>query len=181
MPLGNTTATVYAGNTAYTYRNGKLTRVGGNHNNNNQAAATGSSSDGSDPNDRHASGDNVPNEARAGSCGATTPVGTPDLFQINRRGDKATIYFTPVRDYTDRYHVVFGNSEGDERYGGIAMQVSGEQNNGVLAIEISNLDPTAQYSFKVAPVNDCAVGTWSNWLTAKRTSAYSWTRTYRYN
>jgi len=124
----------------------------------------------------------VPNDAKPQGCGASVPVGTPDVFQIDRQGSKATIYFTPVRDNTDRYHVIFGNSEGDERYSGIAMQVSGEQNNGVLAIDVDNLDPTAQYSFKVAPVNDCAVGTWSNWLTAKGVSKYGQTKvkTYRY-
>jgi len=138
--------------------------------------------DTNDPADRHASGDNVPNDAKPQGCGASVPVGTPDVFQIDRQGSKATIYFTPVRDNTDRYHVIFGNSEGDERYSGIAMQVSGEQNNGVLAIDVDNLDPTAQYSFKVAPVNDCAVGTWSNWLTAKGVSKYGQTKvkTYRY-
>lgn len=139
-------------------------------------------SDGSDPNDRHASGDNVPNDSKPQGCDAKVPVGTPDVFQIDRQGSKATIYFTPVRDYTDRYHVVFGNQEGDERYSGIALQVNADQNNGVLAIDVSNLDPAAQYSFKVAPVNGCAVGEWSNWLTAKGVNKYSQAKvkTYRY-
>lgn len=135
-----------------------------------------------DPNDRHASGDNVPNEAKPQGCGKTAPVGQPDLFQIERKGDKATLYFTPVSDYTDRYHVTFGNSAGDERYGGIAMQVSDEQNHGVLAIDIANLNPAQEYSFKVAPVNDCAVGEWSNWLTAKAVNKFAkkGAKTFRY-
>ena len=128
------------------------------------------------------SGENVPNNSRPQGCDAIAPVGTPDLFQVDRRGDKATLYFTPVRDFTDRYHVVFGHADGDERYGGIAMSVSAEQNNGVLAININNLDPSQTYAFKVAPVNNCAVGTWSNWLTTKGVSraGSSVSKTYRY-
>jgi len=167
---------IYQGETEYEVKDGVFTGTCPAEHHDEHPAGT------NDPGDRHASGDNVPNEAKPQGCSASVPVGTPDVFQIDRQGSKATIYFTPVRDYTDRYHVVFGNQEGDERYSGIAMQVSGEQNNGVLAIDVDNLDPTAQYSFKVAPVNDCAVGSWSNWLTAKGVNKYSQAKvkTYRY-
>ncbi len=134
----------------------------------------------SDPNDRHASSRNVPNNARPQGCDASLPIGQADLFQIDRQADKATLYFTPVRDNTDRYHVMFGYSEGDERFSGIALQVSSEQNNGVLALDITNLDPRLTYSFKVAPVHDCAVGTWSAWLTAGPTTTSRVSHTYRY-
>jgi len=123
---------------------------------------------------------NVPNNARPQGCDASIPVGKADLFQIDRQADKATLYFTPVRDNTDRYHVMFGYAEGDERFSGIALQVTAEQNNGVLALDITNLDPRQVYSFKVAPVHECAVGAWSNWLTAAPTSASRVTHTYRY-
>jgi len=128
------------------------------------------------------SGENVPNNSRPTGCAAIAPVGTADLFQIDRQGSSAVLYFTPVRDYTDRYHVTFGYTEGDERFGGIAMSVAGERNNGVLAIEVNNLDPGQAYSFKVVPVNDCAVGTWSNWLSIPATSAYGSRsiKSYRY-
>ena len=167
---------IYQGDNEYEVKDGVFTGTCPAEHHDEHPAGT------NDPADRHASGDNVPNDAKPQGCSANVPVGTPDVFQIDRQGSKATIYFTPVRDYTDRYHVVFGNQEGDERYSGIAMQVSGEQNNGVLAIDVDNLDPTAQYSFKVAPVNDCAVGSWSNWLTAKGVNKYSQAKvkTYRY-
>ncbi len=123
---------------------------------------------------------NVPSNARPQGCDASIPVGKADLFQIDRQADKATLYFTPVRDNTDRYHVMFGYAEGDERFSGVALQVTAEQNNGVLALDITNLDPRQVYSFKVAPVHECAVGVWSNWLTAAPTSASRVTHTYRY-
>jgi len=134
------------------------------------------------------SNQNVPNHARASeaakkTCALPAPVGVADLFQIDRRADQATIYFTPVTDYTDRYHVVFGHNVGDERYGGIALPVNRQQNNGVLAIDITNLDPSQEYSFQVIPANDCAIGQRSNWLTAKGVSrsSRSTVKTYRQN
>jgi len=164
---------VYFGSTYMLARDGKLYEIA-TPANDQPAAPT------SDPNDRHASSRNVPNNARPQGCDASLPIGQADLFQIDRRADKATLYFTPVRDNTDRYHVMFGYSEGDERFSGIALQVSSEQNNGVLALDVTNLDPRLTYSFKVAPVHDCAVGTWSAWLTAGPTTASRVSHTYRY-
>ncbi len=106
--------------------------------------------------------------ARPPTCDSTTPVGLPDLFQINRSGNQATLYFTPVNDYVKNYHVVFGFKEGDERFGLLSAEVTSETNNGVQSVTIHDLDPKAQYFFKVAPVNGCAVGTWSNWLKADK-------------
>ena len=129
----------------------------------------------------------APNNARASEaaekiCTVPAPIGEADLFQIDRQGDRATLYFTPVADYTDRYHVVFGYAAGDERFGGIAMQVDRAHNDGVLAVDINNLDPQRDSAFRVMPVNDCAVGSWSNWLTAKAAGRGSaWHKTYRYN
>ena len=133
----------------------------------------------SDPNDRHASGDNVPNEAKPQTCADTTPSGQADLFQIDRVGDKATLYFAPAAGAYS-YHVVFGHQEGDERFGGVSMKA--DDVSGVLALDISNLNPVQQYSFKIAPVNGCATGNWSHWLTAQGVSRYSKhvAKTYRY-
>jgi len=163
---------VYFGSTYMLAKDGKLHEL--------STPTNDSPADTSDPNDRHASSRNVPNNARPQGCDASIPVGVADLFQIDRRGDHTTLYFTPVRDNTDRYHVIFGYAEGDERFSGIALQVTSEQNNGVLALDIANLDPRQPYSFKVAPVHNCAVGSWSNWLTAGATSTSRTTHTYRY-
>lgn len=103
------------------------------------------------------------------SCAATTPAGTSDLFQINREGSSAKLYFTPVNDTVTRYHVIYGYKEGDERFGSLSEQVTAESNGGVQSLVIQNLDPKQTYWFKVAPVRDCAVGSWSNWLNANRT------------
>jgi hypothetical protein len=104
------------------------------------------------------------------------PVGVPDLFQITRKGGTVTLYFTPVNDSNARnYHVVYGFSEGQELYGQLSAEVTADTNNGVQTITISELDHIKPYSFQVMPVNGCAVGERSEWLTANRSG-----NSYRY-
>jgi hypothetical protein len=102
------------------------------------------------------------------TCGASVPVGQPDLFQIDREGTVARLYFTPVNDYTAAYHVVYGFTAGDQRFGSLSEHVTAQTNNGVQVLTIRDLDPNAKYWFQIAAVNDCAVGSWSNWLQADR-------------
>lgn len=97
-------------------------------------------------------------------CASNVPVGTPDLFQINRTAKTAQLFFTPVSDNTRNYHVLFGYKEGDERFGALSQEVSASSNTGVIQLTINELDPNQEYWFKVVPVNGCAVGSWSNWL-----------------
>lgn len=101
------------------------------------------------------------------SCLAWKPVGQPDLFQIDRSGGSATLYFTPTNDNTRKYHVVYGLQEGDQRFGQLSADVSSNTNSGVQVLTINDLNPKQSYWFMVAPVNGCAVGEWSNWLEAK--------------
>lgn len=96
-------------------------------------------------------------------CQASVPVGTPQLFQISRSGSSATLYFTPVKDNTANYHVMYGFQQGNPLFGALSEPVTDAQ-LGVKSIIISQLDPRSSYWFTVAPVNNCAVGNWSNWL-----------------
>jgi hypothetical protein len=108
-------------------------------------------------------------------CHDLIPPGQADLFQIDRRGTSATLYFTPVSDNTNRYHLVFGHREGEELYGWLSALVTSEANTGVQSLTVSDLSPYQTYSFQVLPVNGCAVGERSNWLTSHRDGA-----SYRY-
>lgn len=108
--------------------------------------------------------------SRPTTCNASKPVGLVDLFQIDRSGNTAKLYFTPVNDHVESYHVVFGYKEGDERFGGINMKAQNE-NKGVQSILIDHLDPKSPYSFKVVSVNGCAIGDWSSWLSVDRVQA----------
>lgn len=106
----------------------------------------------------------------APSCNSSSPVGQPDLFQIDRSGNTAKLYFTPVNDHVESYHIIFGFKDGDERFGGINMKAQNE-NQGVQSLVVDHLDPKANYSFKVVSVNGCAPGEWSNWLSVGRVQA----------
>ena len=103
-------------------------------------------------------------KAEAPTCQDIYPVGIVDLFQIDREGSAATLFFTPLTD-ANQYSVVFGYEPNDERFGGIDL-ASTDLNNGVQSITVNYLDPTRQYSFKILPTNGCAAGAWSNWLNA---------------
>lgn len=107
-----------------------------------------------------------PSPAHAPTCTDAVPVGEPDFFQINRTKTSATLYFTPVNDNVENYHVIYGLWQGDERFGSLSTHVTKETNNGVQSFTISDLNPKSEYWFKVAPVNGCAVGTWSSWMKA---------------
>jgi hypothetical protein len=105
-------------------------------------------------------------EALPWLCTDEVSGGTPDLFQVNRFGKSATLYFSPV-EQVSQYHVVFGYSAGDQRFGLVGARVTPTSNMGVQTVVIHNLSPQTNYWFTVAPVNGCAVGSWSNWLEAK--------------
>ena len=114
------------------------------------------------------------------SCNSAIPVGFVDLFQIDRVGDKAILYFTPTLGDTERYNVIFGYSEGDERFGGIGMYAD-NQNQGVQSLDIDHLEAGRSYYFKIVPTNGCAFGSWSNWLKAGKSSKLLTRKFYRYN
>lgn len=116
-------------------------------------------------NNQNNSNNSTNSSPSAPTCTDIRPVGQPDLFQIDRTGNQAKLYFTPVNDHVESYHVIFGFHDGDERFGGINMPAMNE-NEGVQSIIVDNLDPKATYSFKVVSVNGCAAGEWSNWLKA---------------
>lgn len=126
---------------------------------------------------------NIPS---ARTCTDSIPVGQPDLFQVDRTGTKAKLYFTPINDNVGGYNVIFGHFEGDERFGGIQM-VSQNENKGVQSITVDHLDSNSNYAFKVISTNGCATGEWSNWLVsgklqAKRTVFYRyWDKIRNFN
>lgn len=97
------------------------------------------------------------------SCTDTAPTGTVDLFQINRKQQDAQLFFTPAHN-ANRYNVMYGYQQGDERFGALSQQVAND--TGVQSVSIHGLDPKMSYWFKVVPINGCATGSWSNWMKA---------------
>lgn len=103
-------------------------------------------------------------------CSDSVPTGQPNLFQINRTGSQAKLYFTPVNSSVENYNVIFGHYEGDEHFGGVQIRAQND-NKGVQSVIVDHLDPKAKYSFKVISTNGCAVGEWSNWLSTSKLQA----------
>ncbi len=93
------------------------------------------------------------------SCPDTAPTNSPNLFQIDRTGSKAVLYFTPVSGNVSYYYIAYGLSPGDERYG---VSFPASHSTGVVNFTINNLDPNTTYYFKVRGGYGCAPGGWSN-------------------
>lgn len=92
-------------------------------------------------------------------CTDFAPTNSPDLFQIDRAGSKAVLYFTPANDYLSYYYVAYGLSPGDERFG---VTFSSGLTSGVVTYTVNDLNPNTTYYFKVRGGNGCAPGPWSN-------------------
>ncbi len=92
-------------------------------------------------------------------CTDFAPVNSPDLFQIDRAGSKAVLYFTPLNDYLTYYYIAYGLSPGDERFG---VSFPASPSKGVVSFTINDLNPNMTYYFKVRGGNSCAPGGWSN-------------------
>ncbi len=95
------------------------------------------------------------------SCGAWYEIGTPDLFQIDRLGSQAKLYFSPVAG-NDKYWVSFSESPWAEGYG---AEVS-LGTNGVQSFLVNYLKPGGVYYFKVRSGSGCETGEWSKIVKA---------------
>lgn len=92
-------------------------------------------------------------------CTSNTPENAPELFQIDRNSDKATLYFVPASGEVTSYYIAYGLDLVAEQFG---AQFDQGKTTGVLSYKVSNLDPNTTYYFKVRAGNDCAAGPWSS-------------------
>jgi hypothetical protein len=92
-------------------------------------------------------------------CVDSAPTNNPNLFQINRTGSKAVLYFSPVNDHLTYYYVAYGLSPGSEQYG---VSFPAGLSTGVVSYTVNDLNPNATYYFKVRGGSGCAPGGWSN-------------------
>jgi hypothetical protein len=63
------------------------------------------------------------------------------------------------------YNAIYGFKKGDERFGSLFKAIN--NNQGEQNYTIYKLDPKITYYFKVAALNGCTSGPWSNWLPVK--------------
>lgn len=92
-------------------------------------------------------------------CIDTAPTNNPNLFQIDRAGSKATLYFAPVSNNLSYYYIAYGLYPGSEQYG---VSFPAGLSTGVGNYTVNDLNPNTTYYFKVRGGNGCAPGGWSN-------------------
>lgn len=115
-------------------------------------------------NSNNSSGNNSNGNNGGGGCSAQPPTGTPDLFQIDAFMTSVTLYYSPyVQPYTG-FQIVYGFKQGDTRY---STTTSIQNSKGPVSTTINLLSPNTTYYFKVAGMNDCVGGAYSNTLSAK--------------
>lgn len=95
--------------------------------------------------------------ARGASCSDSKPIGSPDLFQIDRTETTAKLYFTPVTSM-DHYYISYSTNDSAEEHGiEVTLGSMGVQN-----YRIQSLSKGTTYYFKVRAQNGCMPGDWSN-------------------
>jgi hypothetical protein len=109
------------------------------------------------------------------SCNDASPVGAPDLFQINTKGTKATLYFAPAGMPYDNYVIRFGPSENNLLY---SAYFSRGFAPGVIYYTINELSLNTDYYFQVRAGNGCMPGKWGNIISAKTTRNNNTTAKY---
>ncbi len=93
-------------------------------------------------------------------CTDMDPIVKPDLFELRATKGKVKLFFTPS-DKATLYAVLYGFKKGDERFGAIVGTTN--NNLGVQKADILALNPKSTYYFKVAAINGCTIGPWSDW------------------
>ena len=93
------------------------------------------------------------------SCTEASPVGAPNLFQIDVSDTQARLYFAPLGAPNNKYAIVYGYEPGEERFG---ILFDYGPTTGVLSYTINDLDPNSTYYFKMRGQNGCMPGAWGN-------------------
>lgn len=128
-----------------------------NSNNSNNSSGNGSSS------------------SNSGSCSNQAPTSTPDLFQVNTTGTKATLYFAPAGMPYDNYVIRFGPTANNLLY---SAAFSRGFAGGVIYYTVNELNLNTTYYFQVRAGNGCMPGNWGNIVSARTTGSIKSTAIY---
>jgi hypothetical protein len=97
-------------------------------------------------------------------CNDMSSVDNPDLFEMKTNKGSVKLFYTPTSKATS-YAILYGFKKGDERFGVFTQTING--NKGIQSADIYQLNPKLTYYFKVAAINGCATGKWSEWVSVK--------------
>lgn len=102
-------------------------------------------------------------------CGKAAPATAPWLYGAIAQGsDSVKLYFTDADGPLDKYVLQFGLKSGDYIFGS-----DGIGGLGMRTYLVQHLTPKTMYYFRVRAGNDCAIGPWSNEISAKTKARYS--------
>jgi hypothetical protein len=91
-----------------------------------------------------------------------TPITTtPDIYEINRVGSEATLYFVPVSDQIQSYTLMYGLQPEDERY---SITINQGASTGAISYTVNNLEPGVEYFYKIRGDTGCTSSPWSSWV-----------------
>ena len=113
--------------------------------------------------------------ASAPGCGDQSPgPKAPWLYgAITQDSSSVMLYFTEADNPVDKYVLAYGTSSGNYQYG---VQNMGVNLRGQMTYLVSSLAPNTTYYFRVRAGNGCAVGNWSNEISAKTKGLISFNR-----
>jgi hypothetical protein len=102
----------------------------------------------------------------APGCGDQPPgPKAPWLYgAIAQDSTSILLYFTEADNPVDKYVLAYGTSSGNYQYG---VKNMGVNLRGQMTYLVSSLAPNTTYYFRVRAGNGCAVGNWSNEISAK--------------
>jgi hypothetical protein len=103
-------------------------------------------------------------------CSDTTPIGlTPWLYSATtKNGNQIEIKFTNWQTPTDHFVLEYGTTSNNYQFA--AGNIGGKEIN---SYTVNYLNPNTTYYFRIRAGNGCAVGSWSNEISAKTLGSVS--------
>lgn len=103
-------------------------------------------------------------DEQPGDCDLNKPSSAPQLYQINAKNNRATLYFSPAGNPVSYYRIAYGYKNQEELFG---VSFANSFSGGAASYTINHLHPNTVYYFKVRGGNKCKTGDWSNIMPAK--------------
>lgn len=101
--------------------------------------------------------------ASPANCSDVVPGSVPVLYSaISVNGNSIELFFTESKDPVDKYILEYGSKSGIYQWS--ATNIGGKGSNRYM---VNSLSPDTIYYFRIRASNGCAVGYWSNEISAK--------------
>ncbi|MDO8503696.1 MAG: CARDB domain-containing protein [bacterium] len=100
--------------------------------------------------------------ASAPTCGDTKPGSAPTITSATASTNTVTLRWTKASDPVTHYFVVYGTSSGQDQFGSTNIG-----NKDTTSYQVKSLSGGKTYYFRIAAVNGCMPGNYSNEISAK--------------